>query len=68
MQYVAPQRSYGTGDHGLVYAIIATVAVLFCCFYFGLVCTIPAIVISIGVSLVVVCLFVCFLFAAVVAF
>ena len=48
--YVQPQRRYGSGDHGLVYAIIATLAVLFCCLYFPLICTIPAIFLAISVS------------------
>jgi hypothetical protein len=48
---LAPVRRYGTGDHGLIYAIVASV----CIFFFGvwctLICTIPAIFISINVSM-----------------
>ena len=36
-------RRYGTGDHGLVYAIVASCVVFWCAGWIGLCCTIPAI-------------------------
>lgn len=44
-------RHYGSGDHGLVYAIIASCIVFWCAGWIGLFCTIPAIFIAINVSL-----------------
>ena len=41
-------RRYGTGDHGLAYAIIASCIVFWCAGWVGLVCTIPAIFFSLN--------------------
>ena len=41
-------RHYGAGDHGLAYAIIASCAVFWCAGWVGLVCTIPAIFLSLN--------------------
>ena len=41
-------RRYGTNDHGLVYAIIASCAVFWCGGWIGLFCTIPAIFVAIN--------------------
>jgi len=48
-QYVH-QRHYGSGDHGLVLAIIASLCVLFFGWWVGFVCTVPAIFIALNVS------------------
>lgn len=45
-------RQYGSGDHGLVLAIIASLCVFFFGWWFGLACTIPAIFIALNVSTV----------------
>ena len=47
---VVHQRHYGSGDHGLVLAIIASLCVLFFGWWIGFACTIPAIFIALNVS------------------
>ncbi len=43
-------RRYGTGDHGLIYAIVASACIFFIGVWCSLVCTVPAIFVSISVS------------------
>ena len=47
---VVHQRHYGSGDHGLVLAIIASFCVFFFGWWIGFTCTIPAIFIALNVS------------------
>ena len=47
---VVHQRHYGSGDHGLVLAIIASFCVFFFGWWIGFACTIPAIFIALNVS------------------
>jgi len=47
---VVHQRHYGSGDHGLVLAIIASFCVFFFGWWVGFACTIPAIFIALNVS------------------
>ncbi len=43
-------RHYGAGDHGLMYAIVASACIFFFLGWCGLVCTIAAIFVSMNVS------------------